>query len=93
MNRTYRSIWNEALGAWVAASEHDSARGKPNKSAVTKAVATAVFAAGALASNVAHAQYYSAGGGATTSSNSVAIGPSSTVSSNNSTAIGAGATS
>ncbi|RBJ69548.1 hypothetical protein C3L29_037265, partial [Pseudomonas sp. MWU12-2534b] len=25
MNRTYRSIWNESLGAWVAASEHDSA--------------------------------------------------------------------
>ncbi|OXH91288.1 hypothetical protein CA831_07250, partial [Burkholderia multivorans] len=27
MNRTYRSIWNEALGAWVAASELDAARG------------------------------------------------------------------
>ncbi|MCM3417679.1 ESPR domain-containing protein, partial [Bacillus intestinalis] len=40
--RTYRSIWNEALGAWVAASEHDSARGKPNKSAVTAAVLAAV---------------------------------------------------
>ncbi|WP_049117030.1 ESPR-type extended signal peptide-containing protein, partial [Burkholderia cepacia] len=42
MNRTYRSIWNEALGAWVAASEHDSARGKPNKSAVMVAAVAAL---------------------------------------------------
>ncbi|MBR7901672.1 ESPR domain-containing protein [Burkholderia multivorans] len=61
MNRTYRSIWNEALGAWVAASELDSARGKPNKSAVVKAVATVALVAGAAVGNVAHAQY-SAGG-------------------------------
>ena len=44
MNRTYRSIWNESLGAWVAASEHDSARGKPNKSAVAAAVLVALAA-------------------------------------------------
>ncbi|WP_176324589.1 ESPR domain-containing protein [Burkholderia vietnamiensis] len=43
MNPNYRSIWNESLGAWVAASENDSARGKPNKSAVAKAVITAVL--------------------------------------------------
>lgn len=42
MNRTYRSIWNEALGAWVAASEIDSARGKPNKSAVVVAAVAAL---------------------------------------------------
>ena len=28
MNKTFKSIWNEALGAWVAASELDRARGK-----------------------------------------------------------------
>lgn len=28
MNRTYRSIWNDSLGAWVAASEITSAGGK-----------------------------------------------------------------
>ncbi|WP_143282445.1 ESPR domain-containing protein, partial [Burkholderia mallei] len=44
MNRSYRSIWNEALGAWVAASEISSARGKPNKSAVAKVVTAAVLA-------------------------------------------------
>ncbi|MDP9909520.1 autotransporter adhesin [Variovorax boronicumulans] len=33
MNKSYRSIWNEALGAWVAASEIASARGKKSRSA------------------------------------------------------------
>ena len=33
MNKSYRSIWNEALGAWVAASELTSARGKRSSSA------------------------------------------------------------
>ena len=28
MNKSFKSIWNEALGAWVAASELDRARGK-----------------------------------------------------------------
>nr|WP_126879870.1 ESPR domain-containing protein [Paraburkholderia kururiensis] len=28
MNRIYRTVWNEALGAYVAASENDSALGK-----------------------------------------------------------------
>jgi autotransporter adhesin len=28
MNKIYRTIWNETLGAWVAASEVDSARGR-----------------------------------------------------------------
>lgn len=29
MNKNYRSIWNEALGAWVAVSEIENAKGKP----------------------------------------------------------------
>ena len=33
MNKSYRSIWNESLGAWVAASEITSARGKRSSSA------------------------------------------------------------
>ncbi|MCM2551152.1 ESPR-type extended signal peptide-containing protein [Burkholderia glumae] len=36
MNRAYRSIWNEALGAWVAASELCSTQGKANKSSIPK---------------------------------------------------------
>jgi trimeric autotransporter adhesin len=33
MNKSHRSIWNESLGAWVAASETTKARGKRSKSA------------------------------------------------------------
>ncbi|RGE47100.1 hypothetical protein DZC30_01535 [Comamonas testosteroni] len=43
MNRSYRTIWNESLGAWVAASEITTARGKKSSSAVmTGAVALGV---------------------------------------------------
>jgi len=34
MNKSYRSIFNEALGTWVAVSEIDSARGKKSRSGV-----------------------------------------------------------
>jgi hypothetical protein len=39
MNRSYRTVWNEALGAWVAISEISSARGKKSSSKVTLAAA------------------------------------------------------
>jgi autotransporter adhesin len=38
MNRTYRSIWNEALGAWVAASELSASRGKRSASSAVALV-------------------------------------------------------
>ncbi|WP_423917026.1 ESPR domain-containing protein, partial [Caballeronia sp.] len=28
MNKVYKSVWNESLGAWVAVSENSAARGK-----------------------------------------------------------------
>ena len=31
MNKTYKSVWNEALGAWVAVSELETSRGKRSK--------------------------------------------------------------
>ena len=34
MNKSYKSVWNEALGAWVAVSEIESARGKKSHKAV-----------------------------------------------------------
>lgn len=34
MNKSYRSIWNDALGAWVAVSEIETAKGKPVGSSV-----------------------------------------------------------
>jgi outer membrane autotransporter protein len=39
MNTTHRSIWNVALGAWVAVSEITRARGKRSAGAVTLALA------------------------------------------------------
>ncbi|RYF52799.1 MAG: hypothetical protein EOO27_27730, partial [Comamonadaceae bacterium] len=41
MNRTYRSVWNEALGAWVATSEISRARGK--RSSLTVATTMALL--------------------------------------------------
>ena len=46
MNKSYRSIWNEALGAWVAASELTSGRGKKSSSRVLAVAAIALVAAG-----------------------------------------------
>ncbi|MBT2323875.1 ESPR domain-containing protein [Variovorax paradoxus] len=56
MNKSYRSVWNEALGTWVAASETVSARGRKSRSG---SVAAAVLALVAVAgSQGAQAQAY-----------------------------------
>ena len=41
MNKTHRSLWNESLGAWVAASELTRARGKRGSVRVLAAVTRA----------------------------------------------------
>ncbi len=41
MNKSHRSIWNSALGAWVAVSENTHARGKKSRRAVALAVGAA----------------------------------------------------
>ncbi|SUA36808.1 adhesin [Neisseria zoodegmatis] len=47
MNKSYRSIWNDALGAWVAVSEIEKAKGKPSGSRVEAvATSTAVWRTG-----------------------------------------------
>ncbi|WPG41118.1 ESPR-type extended signal peptide-containing protein [Variovorax sp. EBFNA2] len=46
MNKSYRSIWNESLGAWVAASEATRARGK--RGSVVRAAVTAGVMGAAL---------------------------------------------
>jgi hypothetical protein len=76
MNKSYISVWNEALGSWVAASEHTAARGKRSKAKVL-AGAVSALAAVALWSPVAHAQY-SSGGGTASGATSVAIGAGNT---------------
>ena len=45
MNKSYKTIWNESLGAWVAASELATGRGKSSRS---RKAARAVLAAGML---------------------------------------------
>ena len=72
MNKSYRTIWNEALGAWVAASENDSARGKPNKRSVVALMALALISS----PHTVLAQY-SAGLGAATQTGAIAIGGNS----------------
>lgn len=50
MNSTYRSIWNEALGAWVATSELCAARGKKSSSSVLAAGLVAAVICGSASS-------------------------------------------
>ncbi|WP_272947458.1 ESPR-type extended signal peptide-containing protein, partial [Variovorax sp. JS1663] len=45
MNKSYRTVWNEALGAWVAASEITKARGKGSRSAKLAVAAVTVCVA------------------------------------------------
>ncbi|WP_290371257.1 ESPR-type extended signal peptide-containing protein, partial [Paraburkholderia unamae] len=65
MNKTYRSVWNESTGTWVAADEHARARGKK------AAAGTAVLAAGVALVTYAGASFAGTydggklGGGAT----------------------------
>ncbi|WP_162588885.1 ESPR domain-containing protein [Variovorax sp. RA8] len=46
MNKSYRTVWNEALGAWVAASEITKARGKRSRSGAVVAAAVVLVALG-----------------------------------------------
>lgn len=62
MNRTYKSIWNEALGAWVAASEVTRSRGKQSKRAAFLTMGAALL----LSSGAANAACdFSLSGGST----------------------------
>lgn len=60
MNRTYRNIWNETLGTWVAASEITSARGK-GSSAVSAKLLISVLLISATPSALAGVYSFSSG--------------------------------
>jgi autotransporter adhesin len=50
MNKVYKSVWNESIGAWVAASETAKGRGKKsNKKMVSSVLLASASAAGSLA--------------------------------------------
>jgi autotransporter-associated beta strand protein len=46
MIKSYRTLWNEALGAWVAAPEIAKAKGKPNGSSVAEVAPTSAAGRG-----------------------------------------------
>jgi len=51
MNKSYKSVWNEALGAWVAVCENAVARGKRSRSRVVTGVAVGAAAAVVMAAH------------------------------------------
>ena len=61
MNRSYRSIWNESLGAWVAASEVVKAHGKSGRSALVAIGGAICLLGGALFAPVAQANVIASG--------------------------------
>jgi trimeric autotransporter adhesin len=83
MNKVYKSVWNESIGAWVAVSENSPARGK-RSGRVAKAVIASAVTVGAAGGVSAHVTL----GGATVDSdmvydNGVSIGDSRTLANNN----------
>lgn len=80
MNKSYKSVWNEALGTWIAASELASARGKASRSVVLKGIAAVALIAAAQAG---HASTIGVGTGG-------APGGSASCDTNNSATVGVG---
>lgn len=78
MNKSYKTIWNESLGAWVAASELATGRSKSSRSRkATRAVLAAglLLQAGVMAPAVAGAL----DGGSINNNNQLAYGPNAQV--------------
>src|ERR1700712_991169 len=94
MNKVYKSVWNESVGAWVAVSENSPAAGKRNGRMAKAVVASAVTfgAVGAASASV------SLDGGVVTPApsginNGIAIGSGSNANSDYGISMGPGATS
>ncbi|MGF6803359.1 autotransporter adhesin [Paraburkholderia youngii] len=66
MNKSYKSVWNESRGTWVATSELTTSRGKRSKSSAIASVAAALFVVGQglVGSAQAETAHYAAGEGA-----------------------------
>ena len=89
MNKVYRVIWNESLGAWVAVSEITKSKGKKSNKAIKSGVLVSslvLFAGNAIAANEV-----TLGGGTATGLGSVAIGNGANATKVNSAAISPGA--
>jgi autotransporter adhesin len=92
MNKVYKSVWNESIGAWVAVSENSPARGKRSPG-LAKAAFASAMAFGAA--DEASATVTLDGGVVVTApsgiSNGVAIGAGSSANGDYGTATGPGA--
>ena len=105
MNKSYISIWSEALGSWVPASENTTARGKRSKSRVAVGVAAVAVVLGGLPGCASAAtpdlttvynsgtRYFAAGGLADGTDDASASGQSVAVGASSSAANGGGHTS
>jgi len=83
MNKVYKSVWNESIGAWVAVSENSRAQGKRNGGVATAVIASLVTL-GAATSAVAGGT----DGGSVETSSDVAVGPSALAQDTGTIAIG-----
>ncbi|MBU2409990.1 MAG: hypothetical protein KKC79_15245, partial [Gammaproteobacteria bacterium] len=50
MNKTYRTVWSEARGTWIAASENSKSRGKASAQNLASIALAVIFAAGFIGS-------------------------------------------
>ena len=91
MNKSFKTVWNDALGAWVATPEHQAARGKRSGSVAKAVLASAV---GLMATTAAFASGFDGGDvsqGSPGPANGVAIGSGSSANYNYGAALGPGA--
>ena len=91
MNKSFKTVWNDALGAWVATPEHQAARGKRSGSVAKAVLASAV---GLMATTGAFASGFDGGDvsqGSPGPANGVAIGSGSSANYNYGAALGPGA--
>jgi len=93
MNKTYRSVWNESTGTWVAASEVAKSHGKKSRSSRKAQVALGFLSVAGLAGS-AHASAIDGGYiGSQSGGNTIAIGTNASASTApGGIAIGAGGT-
>jgi autotransporter adhesin len=84
MNKVYKSVWNEALGAWVATSENSPARGKRSGQVAKAALASAI-----VLGATGNASAGALDGGTVESPTGVAIGPNAMSQDTGTIAIGA----
>ena len=79
MNKVYKTIWNESIGAWIAVGEDAAARGKSSKSRVGLNPCAAVLAGTlvvGLFTAAPPAQAYTYGpGGTSCTSTPAGVGP------------------